>query len=125
MSGSSAEEPSLITYAVADLERGEIVEVLDGADSSPQLEGLAAAAPELCNREPSPSGLMLGRNLDLEPERFDTVMLVSAASIFVIHRVSEGSPLVLLGVSSQEQSVGWVLDGLRKRARELARATHG
>jgi hypothetical protein len=98
-----------------------VLEVLDGKPSDPRLEGLAQAAPELCNTSESADFTLLFARLgsDGKSSHFGELTLVSPDYVHVIERLRDRPNVALVALGPGDFHLGLVLSGIRRKLMEL------
>ncbi len=110
-----------IRYALICLKTGMVLEVLDGKPSDARLEGLAQAAPELCNTSQSAEFTLLFARLgsDGKSHKFGELALVSPDHVHVIERLRDRPNVALAALGPGGLHLGLVLSGIRRKLMEL------
>ncbi len=110
-----------VTYALICLRTGVVLQVLDGKPSNARLEGLAQAAPELCNsNETADFSLLFARiGSDGRSSHFSEHTLVSPDCVHVIERLRDRPDVALVALGPGAVHLGIVLSGIRRKLREL------
>ncbi|HEX6241055.1 MAG TPA: hypothetical protein VFZ61_09180 [Polyangiales bacterium] len=114
---SDGETSAEIVYARVCLRSGTLLEILDGAESSPKLVDAASAAPELFRAD---AALHLGPIFTRlgsvgKHEAFQEIVLISTTGAQAVQRLASEPEVALLALCQDSGKLGLLLSGLRER----------
>jgi len=106
-----------ITYALASMRTGSLLDAEGAGEAQEQLEGLAATLPDLFGTVDTGSLDRISERLggDGETENFAEILLISPEHTHVIQPLVARPGVALLAVSRGTSSIGLVLSAVRAR----------